>query len=294
MRGQFATAARIARRQHGRVTRRQLLDEGVDVKRVDRWLADGRLRLVHRGVYAVGHTAPSLLGAYIAAVLAGGRGAVLSHRAAAYLLKLLRGLPSSPLPEITVPSTARRSRPGIVVHRVRRLDVRDTTKEHGIRVTTVPRVLLDLAPSLTPAELTRACHEAWVRHRVTPQAVEACIARNPHKTGAAKLRRALGTDVTLSDLEASFVKLVEAHDLPVPRTNIDVRGDKVDCHWPQYGLTIELHSYRFHASRQAFETDLARRRRSRHVAFSYGDVVERPRATVAELRELLVNAPAAA
>jgi len=79
MRGLFAIAAGIAGRQHGRVTRRQLLAAGVDAKRVERWLADGRLRKVHPGVYAVGHVAPSIHGDYIAAVLAGGAGAKLSH-----------------------------------------------------------------------------------------------------------------------------------------------------------------------------------------------------------------------
>jgi len=112
MRGQFAIAARVGRHQHGRVTRRQLVDTGIDAKRIDRWVADGRLRIVHRGVYAVGHMAPSLHAAYMAAVLAGGDGAALSHRAAGYQLKLLRGIP--PRPEITVPTTNRRSRPGIV------------------------------------------------------------------------------------------------------------------------------------------------------------------------------------
>ena len=104
MGGQFDTVARIGLRQHGRVARRQLLGADVDPKRIDRWVRDGLLRIVHRGVYAIGHTAPSLHAVYMAAVLAGGDRAVLSHRAAGCLLKLLRGLP--PRPEITVPSTA--------------------------------------------------------------------------------------------------------------------------------------------------------------------------------------------
>ena len=74
-----------------------------------------------------------------------------------------------------------------------------------------------------------------MHHRVTPEIIEACIARNPGKPGAAKLRHALGADVTLSKLEDAFLKLARAHDLPVPRTNIDVRGDKVDCHWERTG-----------------------------------------------------------
>jgi hypothetical protein len=268
--------------------RRQLLDAAVDARRIDRWVADGRLCVVHRGVYAVGHTAASLLGTYMAAVLAGGHGAVLSHRAAAYLLKLLRGGP--PRAEITVPTTHRRSRPGIVIHRVRALHPRDVCVVDGIPVTVVPRVLLDLAPSLKPAELTRACHEAWVHHRVTPQMIEACIARNPGKPGAAKLRHAFGADVTLSDLEDAFVRLVKTRALPVPRTNIDVRGDKVDCHWPALGLTVELITYRFHATRDGFEKDVIRRRRQNHIAYSYGDVVDRAEQTIAELRQLLASA----
>lgn len=290
MQGPFATAADIGNGQHGRVTRRQLLAGGIDAKRIDRWVADGRLRAVHRGVYAIGHNAPSLYGAYMAAVLAGGRDAVLSHRAAGYLLMLLRGAP--PRPEITVPTTANRRRPGVVVHRVRALPRGDVTVVNHIPIATVPRVLLDLAPSLQPADLSRACHEAWVHHRVRPDMLEACIARNPHKKGAANLRRAFGADVTLSTLEDTFLKLVKEHDLPLPRTNIDVRGDKVDCHWLKYGLTVELHSYRFHATRYAFENDMARRRRSNHIAYSYGDVVDRANATAAELRGLLHEAAA--
>ena len=81
--------------------------------------------------------------------------------------------------------------------------------------------------------------------------------------------------------------LLERHGLPRPRTNVDHRGDKVDCYWPQHDLVVELLSYRFHASRQAFEADVARRRRSNHVAYTYGDIVERGARTAAELRTLL-------
>ncbi len=286
MRPEVAIAVRIASAQHGRVTRRQLLGEGVDAEEIKRWLVAGRLWAVHHGVYAVGHVAPSTHGDYIAAVLAGGRGAILSHTPAAHLFKLTRGSRPPP-PEITVPTTAHRRRPGIVIHRVGYLHHRDTTVLHAIPIATVPRVLLDLAPRLSPSELASACHEAWVHHRTTPSHVEACIARNPNKPGIAKLRRALGADVTLSDLEDAFLALLRQHDLPLPRTNIDRHGDKVDCHWPRHDVTVELLSYRFHASRQAFERDVARRRRSQHVAYSWGDVVERGAATAAELRQRL-------
>lgn len=156
-----------------------------------------------------------------------------------------------------------------------------------IPMTPVPRILLDLAPSTGPGELARLCHEAWVRHRVALWMIEACIARNPGKPGAARLRRALGADVTLSMLERGFLKLLRAHGVRLPRTNIDVLGDKVDCHWPHCDLTVELLSYRYHATRHAFENDVARRRRSGHIAYTYGDVFERGEATIADLRPRL-------
>jgi hypothetical protein len=240
---------------------------------------------VHHGVYAVGHEAPSVDGDYMAAVLACGDGAVLSHRAAAHKLRLIPG--AAPPAEVTVPTTADRRRPGIVVHRVKALHPLDASTLDGIPITTVPRILLDLAPSLTPTDLTRACHEAWVRHRTGPNHVEACIARNPAKKGARKLRHALGADVTLGALEDQFVALLRCHGLPLPRTNVDHHGDKVDCRWPHHDLTVELLSYRFHATRSAFEADVARRRRSNHVAYTYGDVFDRAAATAAELRRRL-------
>jgi hypothetical protein len=167
MRGQFAIVVRIADERHGRVSRRELLAAGIGRKQIDRWVADGRLRVVHRGVYAVGHAAPSMLGDYAGAVLAGGSGAVLSHAAVVHAKRLLPG--RRPPPEITVPTLAHRRRPGIAIHRVERLHDLDYADAFGIPMTTVPRTLLDMAPQLTPAQLARACHEAWVRHDVAPR-----------------------------------------------------------------------------------------------------------------------------
>ncbi len=282
MSGRFAIAGELAGRQHGRVTWRQLVAAGVDRHTIQRWLRDGRLRPLHRGVYAVGHLARSVQADYMAAVLACGDGAVLSHGPAAHLLRLTRG--SAPPPEVTVTTGAGRGRRGIVVHRVAALDARDVTSFSGIAIAGVPRALLDIAPGLGPAELSRACHEAWIHHGTTPADIERCIARNPHRPAIAKLRRAAGSDVTLSALEGGFLKLLAEHRLPRPRTNLIRAGDRVDCHWPQLGLTVELLSFRYHGTRHAFERDVARRRRSNHLAYSYGDVFERGAATAAELR----------
>lgn len=123
---------------------------------------------------------------------------------------------------------------------------------------------------------------------MSPPQIEACIARNPRKPGAARLRLACGADATLSELESGFLVLLDLHGLPRLRTNVDLRGDKVDCHWPRHDLTVELHSYRFHATRWGYENDTARRRRSRHLPFTWGDVFERGADTAAELRVLLL------
>lgn len=283
----FANVARIADRQHGRVTWAQIVAAGVTPKQATAWCRDGILRREHRGVYAVGHGAPSRLGDLKAAELTGGADGAVSHACSGCLLRLIAVWPARP--EITVPGLGGRRRPGIVIHRVRTLPALDLFVYRGIRTTAVPRTLLDLAPRLSLAGLTTACHEAWVHHRTTPHHIEACIARNPHKPGAAKLRRALGSDATLSALEDGFLELLARHDLPAPRTNTDHHGDKVDCHWPALGLTIELLGYRFHNSRKAFEDDVARRRRSAHHAFAWGDVFERAAATAHEVAALLTR-----
>lgn len=191
-----------------------MLAAGVDRDRIKRWSADGRLRLVHRGVYAVRHTAPAPLADLMAAVLACGDEAFASHRSTLHACGILRERP--PRPEVSVRSRSGRPQSRIVVHRVASLPRADTTTFQAIPMTTVPRALLDVAPSLSASDLCRACHEAWVRHRVTPADIEACIARNPTKKGIAKLRRAYGADATLSELENGFLRLLDRHGLPRP------------------------------------------------------------------------------
>ena len=281
----FSAIAPISSGQQGRISHAQLLAAGAERHQIKRWGGDGRLHLVCFGVYAVGHTAPSQLADLWTAYLAGGDGAVISHRSAAHVLRILHAAPHRI--DITVPRLAGRRRAGIMFHRVRALHPDDTTTFCDIPITTPERVLLDLSPRLGLSALARACHEAWIHHGTTPDDVEGCIARNLTKKGIPKLRRALGNDVTLSELETGFLKLLRRHRLPLPRTNVNVAGDKVDCHWEHVDLTIELLSYRFHASRRAFEDDVARRRRSSHIAYTWGDVFERGAQTARELRGLL-------
>jgi len=278
----------MAEATHGVVTRLQLLAGGVTRQEIASRLKRGDLLREHPGVYRVGHRAPSIEATYLAAVFAAGERALLSGLAAAHLYGLLKGTP--PIAEVTARSERRIE--GVKVHRCRSLDARDTTRFHGIPVTTVPRTLVDIAAELPADALARACHEAGVRYRTTPAAVEAVLAGRP--TSAHKLRRIIHGDVhvTLSKLEALFLDFLRAEGLPLPVTNRPAGGRRVDCRWPDQRLTVELDGYRFHNSRHAWEQDRRREREARARGdefrrYSYADVTDDPTFMLAELRPLL-------
>jgi hypothetical protein len=287
--------AGIARRAHGVVTRKALLGKGVTPQQIRRRLERGSLIAVHRGVYRVGHQAPSTEARYLAAVLACGNGALLSGLAAGHLWELLKGTP--PPPEVLAPTERRIE--GIGTRRSRPFRSEDATSRYGIPVTTVPRTLVELAALLEEESLSRACHEAEVRYRTVPAQIEAVLARLPNRPGARTLRRVLHGDVpvTLSRLEFTFLARLRAAGLPLPETNRPAGGRRVDCRWPGRRLTIELDSYRYHHSRHAWEAD---RRREREAyargdefrRYTWTDVVEEPRPMLSELRALLEGNPA--
>jgi hypothetical protein len=272
------------------VTRPELLAAGITCEEIRQRLHRGALIAVHRGVYRVGHRAPSVEARYLAAVLACGEGAVLSGRAAAHLLGLLKG--GAPPPQVTAPGE-RRVR-GVRTRRARRGERPEATTWRGIPVTSVAQTLVDLAPELAEDELARACHEAGVRHHTTPAQLERILARRPRTPGAGRLRAVMRGEVrvALSRLESSFVRLLEQHGLPLPQTNRRAGTKRVDARWPEHRLTVELDSYRYHHTRHAWEQDRRREREAhargdRHRRYTHTDVLERPGPMLAELRELL-------
>jgi very-short-patch-repair endonuclease len=286
--------ARLAGGAHGVVTRAQLLQHGITVAEIRHRLASGALLREHRGVYRVGHRAPSLEARYLAAVRACGPGSLLMGPAAGHLLGILKQL--APRPQVLAP-TERRV-PGIATKRSRRIDPRERMTWRGVPVTSVARTLVDLAATLTPDDLARACHEAGVRHSTTPRDVEEVLARHPGRPGAARLRAVLRGDtrITLSGLERRFLDVLRDAGLELPQTNRPAGGRRVDCRWPERRLTIELDGYRYHHSRHAWEQDRRREREARARGdefrrFSYGDVFERPALMLGELRALLPCAP---
>jgi very-short-patch-repair endonuclease len=281
--------ARIARKQHGVVTRKQLLAAGVSSDEI-RWrVREGGLIRVHRGVYRVGHIAPSIEARYHAAVLACGDGAVLSGKAAGYLWGLIKG--SAPPPEVTTPKD--RKIKGVRTRRARRKETERTTRQ-GIPITTVPRTLVDLSSLLQSADLARACHEAGVLHKTTPRQVEAVLTHRPNTPGAKQLRRVMHGDVhvTLSALERRFLERLREAGLPEPETNRKAGTKRVDCRWPDHRLTVELDSYRFHNSRHSWELDRRREREARARGdefrrYTHTDVFDAPDEMLRDLGRLL-------
>lgn len=280
--------AALARAQHAVVTRAQMVAAGVTADEIKGRIARGSLIRVHRGVYRVGHSAPSLRATLIAAVLACGDGAVLCGGSAARLHQLTRG--PAPKPEVLTPTERRIE--GIATHHSRTLIAADTTTVAGIPVTTIHRTLVDLAATLTPEQLARACHEAGVRHRTTPRQVQAVLRRRARTRGARTLRRILNGDepVVLSRLESAFIALLSEAGIPTPVTNRQTGSHRVDCRWPHHRLTVELDSFRFHNTRRSWEQDRNREREAHARGdefrrYTWADV-EAPRQMLAELGAL--------
>jgi putative AbiEi antitoxin of type IV toxin-antitoxin system/uncharacterized protein DUF559 len=293
--------AELADRQHGVVARSQLLERGVGRRAIARRLEAMHLRPLHRGVYAVGHRQISQLGRCMAAVLACGPGAVLSHRCAAVLWGILESWPSTI--DITAPRELR-SRDAL---RVRRAWIADDerTVEGGIPVTTVARTLLDLAAVLDLHQLNRALERAEALRLSDALPLAAVVARHRGRRGTANLKAAMKEGirpvVTKSELERRFLTFIDKAGLPRPRTNVWLQiGDdwiEVDCVWDEQRLIVELDSRAYHRTTAAFERDRRRDRRIQAAGWRPIRITDKmlrtERATlVADVRALVSAAPA--
>jgi Transcriptional regulator, AbiEi antitoxin/Protein of unknown function (DUF559) len=219
----------LAARQHGVVTTAQLLDAGVGRRSIARRVASGWLVPLHRGVYQVGPvTAP--LGRDMAAVLAIGEDAALSHQSAAAIWGFGR---RDREVHVTVQRSGRRSRPGIRVHQTLSLNA---VVHNGLPVTTPARTLKDLARLLTRDELERAEEQAHILGLVVPD-----DERYP--------------EFTRSEGERRLKALCKAAGLPLPQMNARVAGWEVDAYWPAHKLVVEVDGYKYHRTRRRFESD---------------------------------------
>ena len=230
----------LAYRQHGVVSRRQLLELGLHPQAIKHRLAKGRLHPLWRGVYAVGRPQVSRHGRWMGAVLACGPAALLSHESAAGLWQI-RAPAAAPI-DVSTRDRATRNRKGIRTHRRARVPADEISMRFGIPVTSPLQTLLDLATLLPAEQLEAAVNEADKRDLTAPEALRAALAAHTGRSGVAVLRNLLDRrtfTLTDSELERRFLPLARDARLPAPQTGAHVNSFKVDFFWPELGLVVE-------------------------------------------------------
>ena len=231
----------------------------------------------------------------MAAVLACGSAAVLSHRAAAALW----GIRGGSRAEVTVPR-GRKARPGIQLHYAD-LPTDEATTHLGIPVTTVPRTLLDLSAVVQRDELRGALRQAEQLGLRDPLWLGDLVERYPRKPGAPVARMLIdeaqrGLGIVRSEFEERFQAFLLNACLPSPMTNVRIEGMEVDCAWAEQRLIVELDGRETHATHHAFEHDRARDRRLgaagwRVVRVTWRQLTEQQKELEADLRRLLGLSP---
>jgi very-short-patch-repair endonuclease len=233
----------LAGRQHGVVASSQLHDLGYDRDAIKHRIARGRLFPLLRGVYAVGRREVTQCGWWMAAVLACGPGAVLSHGSAAALWGI-----RPPLGVLHVSAPRMRRPQGLVAHR-RLLREVDVTTHHGIPVTDIVCTVIDIAPGLTRSELEGAINEADKLDLVDPEELRAALTPQRGRPGIAKVRTTLDRrtfTMTDSELERRLLPIARRAGLPKPQTQVYVHGVRVDFYFPDLGIVIETDGLRYH------------------------------------------------
>ncbi len=293
--------ADLAARQHGVVARRQLLEAGAGPRAIELRLERGRLHSIHAGVYAVGHSLLSLKGRWMAAVLAGGARAVLSHRSAAALWEI-RPFAGARVAVIVWPR--RHPRALLDFHGIPVPDD-EVTEVDGIPTTAPARTLFDLASVLGLTALERAIDQAEIRRLFGLLSLEDLLDRHPGARGSRALKailaaKRIGVDVARSELEERFLAFLDKHKLSRPRVNMLVETPggghlEVDCAWPDQRLVVELDGHATHGTARGYERDRARDRALaaagwRVVRITWRQLHEEPIPLAVDLRSLLAAA----
>jgi hypothetical protein len=296
----------LAASQHVVFDLDQLCELGLTASAVRKRASSGRFHRIYQAVYSL--VPRELLtrdGRFMAAVLACGPGAVLSHRSAAWLHGLLRTDRENI--EVTVPRSSARPRPGIDIYCSATLTAADTTRVNNIPCAAVARTLLDIAGVLPQRRVERAFDQAETLQVFDLRAVRDQLARNPTRPGAALVKKVLqehyvGSTLTWSELEEKFVSLCRSADLPAPEVNqlivLDDGGPpiRVDFLWRTQRVVVETDGHAFHRTRQSFENDRRRDQRltlagRRIIRVTWRQIETRPREVRETIRGLLGLTP---
>jgi len=291
--------AELAGAQHGVVALRQLVALGLGARAVRHRVAAGQLHRLHAGVYAVGHPCLTREGRYMAAVLACGPGAALSHRSAADLREL-RGSSRTTI-DVISPRRPGRKRAGIDAHTSTKLLPRDVSKVKGIPCTSVARTLLDLAAVLPRRAVERAIDQAEILQLLDAKAIQDVLSRTHGHQGNAPLRSILndhfpGSTPTRNDLEEAFLQICDKARLPRPEVNawipLEPIGYTADFLWREPQLIAETDGRDTHTTKHAFDHDRKRDQRLmlagfRVVRFPWQQVMHEPSTVESTVRALL-------
>ncbi len=252
-------AWRLAGRQHGIMTRRDLLGLGFTPEAIEHRVAVGRLHPVMRGIYAVGWPHLTRERRWMAAVLACGEGAALSHRSAAALWGI--GKEWRDLVQVSVRRRCRHKRSGIRAMSRPSLSKEDISVRNGIPVTRPVRTLLDLATELDATALERSVNEADKRDLIDPETLRAALDDFAGEPGVRSLRVLLDRHtfcLSDSELEILFRPIAASAGLPRPLTKAWVNGYEVDFYWPELGLVVETDGLRYHRTASVQTRDRVR------------------------------------
>jgi very-short-patch-repair endonuclease len=239
------------------VARWQLLERGLTADGIAHRVRRGRLIRIHRGVYAVGTTQLDPDAFLMAAVLAAGPGAALSHASAAAVWGIRDRFPVRH--HVSVPAAARRRVTGLLLSR--RTDLADhTTTRRGIPITNPVLTLIDLAATLRDDDDVNEAIDAADRLRlVDPAQLLRALDRHPGRHGVPRLRRLLTHHTRVdSRLERRFLALVRRAGLPEPLTQRARHGHRVDFTWPEHGVVVEADSLSYHRTAAAQARDIHR------------------------------------
>ena len=208
----------LVRKQHGVIAHHQLVAHGFSPRAIRRRIEKGRLHPIWRSVYAVGRPQLTEYGRWMAAVLACGPEAALSHATAAALWEI--GPNSNGPIHISIPAGFRPRHPGIVGHRRASFTDDDVTRHRGIPVTTPVCTLIDLAARGTRHELESAINEADKRDLVDPEALRNALDEVARRPGLGQLRQTLDRrtfTMTDTELERRFLPIAPKTGLDKPR-----------------------------------------------------------------------------